>query len=90
MSVMVGFSRQCWAFHNDGTRCQLSADHDGDHAVERTWGDDECAIPTVPMQRQPVPAPVATPLVEVTLKCVACGHQHKGGPCKCGCHEFIG
>jgi hypothetical protein len=31
------------------------------------------------------------PLAETgPIKCVACGHQHKAGPCKCGCHEQIG
>lgn len=23
-------------------------------------------------------------------KCAACSHAHKGGPCKCGCYEYIG
>lgn len=82
--------RQCWAFHKDGTRCDMPAGHNGDHAVERTWGDSECAIPGQDHVQKPVQVPVPQPLVEAPVKCVACGHQHKGGACKCGCHEFIG
>lgn len=86
--------RQCWAFHKDGTRCGHPAGHPGDHAVEMTWTDEECALPTeqhvqVPVQ-VPVPAAAPAPLEEKPVKCVACSHHHKGGACKCGCHEFIG
>ena len=81
--------RQCWAFHKDGTRCDMPAAHPGDHSVERTWTDSECAMPTIIPPAQP-PAPLPPPLVEAPVKCVACGHQHRGGQCKCGCHEFIG
>ena len=77
--------RRCWAFHRDGMRCEHPAGHPGDHAVQRTWDDSDCAIPG-----QPQPPKTPAPLVEVAVKCVACGHQHKGGECKCGCREFIG
>jgi hypothetical protein len=81
--------KQCWAFHRDGARCEHPAGHNGDHAVQKTWNDLQCATPgefDISEPAQPLPSP----LVEKTLKCVACGHSHKSGPCKCGCHEFIG
>ena len=87
--------RQCWAFHSDGTRCELPASHPGDHAVERTWTDAQCATPgefgkpalLVTETSVTEPAPV---LVEKPIKCVACQHAHRNSACKCGCHEFIG
>lgn len=85
--------RQCWAFHKDGTRCTHPAGHNGDHVVERTWSDSECAMPvqaTTVRENAPLPIPLPEPLVHEPLKCVGCGHQHKNGPCKCGCYEFIG
>jgi hypothetical protein len=84
--------KQCWAFHRDGTRCDMPAGHNGDHMVERTWTDADCAIPgeAKPTVAYPATPQNPVPLVEAPAKCVACGHQHKGGACKCGCHEFIG
>lgn len=79
--------RRCWAFHNDGMRCEHPAGHPGQHAVQRTWDDDECAIPGEIKTTPPPPPP---PLVTEVVSCVACGHKHKGGECKCGCREFIG
>lgn len=85
--------RQCWAFHKDGTRCTHPAGHPGNHAVERTWTDKECYAPI--RHQLPEPATAVTELASTTitnvapLKCVACGHSHKGGVCKCGCHEMI-
>jgi hypothetical protein len=81
--------KQCWAFHRDGTRCGMPAGHPGDHAVERTWDDDDCAMPQPVTRTASVPTAVEV-LAPATIKCVGCSHSHKGGPCKCGCYEFIG
>jgi hypothetical protein len=86
---MTDAVRQCWAFHRDGTRCDMPAGHTGDHAVERTWSDDDCAMPTAPPPAPPVVLETV-PIVEPAANCVACQHKHKGGQCKCGCHEFVG
>jgi len=88
--------KQCWAFHKDGTRCDMPAGHPGNHAVERTWTDAECHAPNA----HPLPpAPVATPAYvppppapPANDKCVACQHKHRGRECPgaCECKEFIG
>jgi hypothetical protein len=82
--------RQCWAFHRDGARCEHPAGHPGDHAVQKTWTDLECATPGEFEPAPPVVAPVIPPLVQKVVSCVACQHKHKDGPCKCGCYEFVG
>jgi len=90
--------RQCWAYNNEGQRCDHPAGHPNNHVVIKEWGDDECYSPIRHQLPEPalatavkdiMPAPPPPPLVEVPLKCVACGHAHKGGTCKCGCHEMI-
>ena len=87
--------RQCWAFHSDGTRCELPAAHPGDHAVERTWTDAQCATPgeftpqSAPATSNHIQAGVPE-LVEKPNKCIACNHAHRNADCKCGCHSFIG
>lgn len=80
--------RQCWAFHRDGARCQHPAGHPGDHAIEQTWSDAECATPG---EFAPVPYIPTERVVEqaVLEPCVACTHMHVAGPCKCGCYEHI-
>lgn len=86
--------RRCWAFHRDGARCEHPAGHPGNHVVSKEWTDAECATPGEPVQnlvRVPViPEEAPPPPPPAPVKCVACQHQHKGGACKCGCHEFIG
>lgn len=81
--------RQCWAFHVDGTRCGHPAGHPGDHAVEITWTDAECAMPSSP---NPIPVPVSPEPAPAPLNtvCVACQHKHTGSCDACGCYEFIG
>lgn len=84
---------QCWAYNSGGERCEKHAGHPGQHAITHSWTDSECASPGQPPVK-------GRPLIEVfaeeeakeqaSSKCVACQHQHKGGPCKCGCHEHIG
>ena len=93
--------RQCWAFHYEGLRCEHPAGHAGDHMVAKTWNDLQCATPgefTLPepatlvtntSQSLDIPMPEPMPVVAPT-NCVACGHKHKAGECKCGCYEFIG
>jgi hypothetical protein len=89
--------RQCWAYNKEGQRCDHPAGHPNNHVVMKEWGDDECYSPIIhqlPAQatavKENAPIPLPEPLVHEPLKCVGCGHQHKGGPCKCGCYEFIG
>ena len=81
---------RCWAYNRGSERCDKHAGHPGDHAITHTWTDSECFAPN--QQPTPhIPAPPAIPMTDnVPAKCVACQHQHKGGPCKCGCHEHIG
>ena len=79
--------RQCWAFNFKGHRCEHPAGHPGNHVVTAEWTDEECYAPPT---GAPTPAPAPAPATLVTQKCVACQHMHKGGVCKCGCHEHIG
>ena len=85
--------KQCWAFHKDGARCEHPAGHNGEHVVQKTWTDQDCATPPQPanpVTETSVAVPVTQVLQEEIIKCVACSHAHKNGECKCGCHEFIG
>lgn len=93
--------RQCWAYHRDGMRCEHPAGHPGDHVVQKTWTDLQCATPgeftpsapatlmTDTSQALDIPMPEPMPAIAPNT-CVACGHKHKSGECKCGCYEFIG
>ena len=88
--------RQCWAYSKDGVRCEHPAAHSGDHVVEKSWTDEECSDPTK-LMTEPEPKKIdpskisqSENRIETIVKCVACGHAHKNGECKCGCHEFIG
>lgn len=86
--------RTCWAFNSSGQRCEHPAGHPGNHVITATWSDDECFSPIkhqLPDISTPAAVHPAPPVLESgPVKCVACGHQHKAGPCKCGCHEQIG
>lgn len=84
--------RQCWAYSKQGNRCEHPAGHNGDHVIQQTWTDEECAAPgtpAIPVTETSVTASQPV-LVEKTIKCVACQHAHRNSACKCGCHEFIG
>jgi len=81
--------RQCWAYNSKQQRCEHPAGHPGRHVVSSEWTDEECVIP-VPVQIPPAIPPLPQPLEQTVNKCVACGHSHKGGTCKCNCMEFIG
>jgi hypothetical protein len=84
----------CWAYNKSGNRCSLEAGHTGLHQIASTWSDDECFVPG--SRPAPKPEPVVTQSVtseqppSEAKPCVACGHRHKGGACKCGCHTHIG
>lgn len=82
--------RQCWAYNHRGQRCEHPAGHPGNHVITDEWSDDECFTPSksTPQPRQPIPMPIPEDIP--VGKCVACSHTHKGGQCKCGCHEHIG
>jgi len=54
------------------------ADPDEDHAGEVIGVTENGSIRRI-----------ATPTASAS-KCVACGHAHKGGTCKCECYSFIG
>jgi len=88
--------KRCWAINSDMNRCEDVAAHAGNHSIIIEWEDSECFDPDSPViLTQPVPLSVVPKEPEkeepVAPKgCVACGHKHKDGPCKCGCHEFIG
>jgi len=79
----------CWAFSPTGDRCEQIAGHEGDHAIINTWTDAECYKPKAPPARAVAPAP-SEPAEKPVTKCIACGHSHKTGPCRCGCHTQIG
>lgn len=85
--------RTCWAFNKDGQRCEHPAGHTGNHIITAEWTDDECFSPIrhqLPEVTAPAPASPAPPALESQpVKCVACGHKHSGGTCKCGCYEEI-
>jgi hypothetical protein len=88
--------KQCWAFHRDGARCEHPAGHPGEHAVQKTWNDLQCATPgefgepaTSKTGISEAP-PVLPKEPEPAANCVACSHKHKGGTCRCGCYEFVG
>lgn len=97
----MGDLPQCWAYNHTGRRCEQRAGHASKHSYTISWDDDECYNP-VTQPPQPVLAAinqamtaVAQPPVVATeqpaaKKCVACSHMHRGGECKCGCHEHIG
>ena len=84
--------RQCFAYNLNGERCDKTANHRGDHERRFHWTDADCyqpgpAAPPIPIRTAQPPA--AAP-AEHPTPCVACGHRHRGGECKCGCHEHIG
>lgn len=79
---------QCWAFNTVNERCDKKAGHTGNHAITRSWTDDECVMPSA--APRPTTPPVAPPEPVAPVKCIACKHMHKGGICQCGCHEHIG
>ena len=92
---------QCWAYNKERQRCQLHAGHDSLHSIMNEWEDSECFDPLEAPKAVPVPFPVkvpagtgtTTPTVTINTnpaKCIACGHQHRNGECKCGCYEFVG
>lgn len=84
----------------------MPAGHPGDHAIQTTWTDKECAWAEPAISKQTtnpgsvtVPGTPGLPVTELSpeptkpkepTRCVACNHTHKGGQCKCGCHEHIG
>jgi hypothetical protein len=85
---------QCFAYSPKQIRCELEGSHSGDHAVKSTWSDEECAVPSGPaassLIRKPAENPEGEPEKRVVSKCVACGHAHRDGDCKCGCQGFVG
>lgn len=90
--------RRCWAINSDMNRCEDVAAHAGNHSIITEWEDSECFDPDSPVILA-TPNPAHLSVVpdkpkdeepEAPKGCVACGHKHKGEPCKCGCHEFIG
>lgn len=89
---------QCWAYNVHGRRCEQPAGHATTHSYTVSWDDKECYNPSSkpPAILPPVNAALeavvaaAAPPPPSNAKCVACQHQHRGGVCKCGCHEHIG
>ena len=87
--------KQCWAFHWEGMRCEHPAGHNGDHVIQKTWTDKECATPgEFEIKSAPgnsvTGTSVAEPVSEKKIEnCSACNHVHVGGNCKCGCYTHI-
>lgn len=52
---------QCFAYSQDGHRCERSAGHRGYHEMRIAWLDEECAVPTAqaPAVRPQSPARAA-------------------------------
>jgi len=94
--------RICWALNKNLQRCDMPAGHPGDHAIQTTWTDADCYNPAVPTPVSnpgtvtagapvlPVTEVSEPPVLQAVPPCAACQHRHKGGPCKCGCYEYIG
>jgi hypothetical protein len=91
--------KQCWAFHWEGMRCEHPAGHNGEHVVQKTWTDQECATPGEFLST-PGHSMIGTSVAEyvsdiepvsekIIEKCSACNHVHVGGNCKCGCYTHI-
>ena len=92
---------RCWSYSPDGEhRCELDAGHEEDHTTYRIWKDEDSYQPDAPItfpivgapappvtdtSPPPLPDPMPTP-----AGCVACGHKHANGECRCGCYEQIG
>lgn len=95
---MADTIKQCWAYNIEGQRCEHPAGHPGNHVITAEWTDEECYSPIrhqLPQQPMSEPTTGLVTLVEnkapvEPAACVACNHHHRGGQCKCGCHEFIG
>lgn len=95
---MADIIKQCWAYNIDGQRCEHPAGHPGNHVITAEWTDEECYSPI--RHQLPVQTATTLPTSGVTVvtetipeeppACVACSHRHRGGQCKCGCHEHIG
>lgn len=91
---------RCWAYNKEGIRCEQEAGHPTLHSMTIAWDDDECFSPIVHQLPEPRPEPVpdmpleSPPSLPEPLPqpagCVACGHKHAGGECRCGCYEQIG
>jgi len=82
--------RQCWAFNKAGNRCDHPAGHPGNHAIETTWTDAECAGAPLPQAQPALSVTDMSPAPTPATKCAACSHAHRDGECKCGCYSFIG
>jgi len=89
---------QCFAYSPKQIRCELEGSHSGDHAVQSTWSDEECAVPSGPATSSSIRTDEPQSLVSKeekappppAVKCIGCSHAHRDGDCKCGCMGFIG
>jgi hypothetical protein len=90
--------RNCFAYNQQGQRCDMPAGHPGDHAITTTWTDEECYAP----YSAPVPTPRVydgmasfpegslgpPPMPGDTDECLICDHRMHRGMCKadeCDC-----
>lgn len=83
--------RQCWAYSQEGLRCERQAGHIGNHIVGKEWGDDECMIPSGPGVASHVPVGVLpqAPAAPSGEACWACNHVHVGECPYCACKNSI-
>jgi hypothetical protein len=75
-------SRQCFSYGPTGQRCSQPADHEGDHYIQITWGDEDSVTPDHFAVARTVEARSVRPIpiVDNTVddepgmdKCAACG-----------------
>lgn len=83
--------RQCWAYSQEGLRCERQAGHIGNHIVGKEWGDDECMTPSGPGVASHVPVGVLpqAPAAPSGEACWACSHVHVGECPYCACKNSI-